>query len=84
MDWLSWIIVGLLGGLLGKLLVPGKDPGGCFLTIIIGIVGGIIGNLIAVKVLHWAPTSGIDLRSIGISAAGSIILLLIYRLLRKK
>ena len=40
-SWLGWIIIGLLAGGLAKLIMPGKDPGGCIVTILLGIVGGI-------------------------------------------
>ena len=47
MSILSWIIVGLIGGILGKFIHPGNDSNGIFRTIILGIIGGIVGNLIA-------------------------------------
>jgi uncharacterized membrane protein YeaQ/YmgE (transglycosylase-associated protein family) len=83
MGILSWIIVGLVGGALGKLLHPGNDSNGLFRTIILGILGGVIGNVIATKFLGWGAISGIDLRSIGIAAGGSLLVLLILRLFKK-
>ena len=46
MGMFSWIILGLVAGVLGKFIMPGKDPGGFFVTIIIGIVGAIVGGFI--------------------------------------
>ncbi|MCX6856337.1 MAG: GlsB/YeaQ/YmgE family stress response membrane protein [Verrucomicrobia bacterium] len=84
MGILSWIIVGLLGGALGKVLHPGDDTNGLFRTIILGILGGVLGNFVAQKFLGWGAMSGIDFRSIGIAAVGSLVLLLIPRLFKKK
>jgi uncharacterized membrane protein YeaQ/YmgE (transglycosylase-associated protein family) len=43
---ISWIVVGLIAGILGKLIMPGRDPGGFLLTIVIGMVGAIVGGLL--------------------------------------
>ena len=45
MGFFSWIIVGLIGGILGKLLHPGDDGNGLFKTIILGVLGGWLGGL---------------------------------------
>lgn len=79
----SWIIVGLIGGALGKLLHPGNDSNGLIRTMLLGILGGVLGNAISTKMLGWG-ISGIDIRSIGIAAAGSILVLLLLRLVKKK
>ena len=47
MGILSWIILGLVVGIIAKLLMPGKDPGGIFMTIILGIAGAIGGGIIS-------------------------------------
>ena len=47
MGILSWIVFGLLAGLIAKLLMPGRDPGGFFVTILIGIAGALVGGFIA-------------------------------------
>jgi uncharacterized membrane protein YeaQ/YmgE (transglycosylase-associated protein family) len=38
----SWILLGLIAGALAKFIMPGKDPGGIFVTILIGIAGAIV------------------------------------------
>ncbi len=76
----AWIILGLIAGLIAKFLMPGRDPGGFFITIIIGIIGAIVGGYIAVN-LGWGSVTGINLESILIAIGGSIIFLFIYRLL---
>ena len=79
----QWIIVGLLGGIIGKLLHPGDDGNGLFKTIILGVLGGLLGNFVAEKALGFGLT-GIDLRSIGIAAVGSLVVLFIRRAMQKK
>ena len=45
-SWLWWIVIGGLAGALAKLLMPGRDPGGCLITILLGIAGAVIGAFI--------------------------------------
>jgi uncharacterized membrane protein YeaQ/YmgE (transglycosylase-associated protein family) len=42
---ISWIVVGLIAGVLAKLIMPGRDPGGFLLTIVIGMIGALVGRL---------------------------------------
>jgi uncharacterized membrane protein YeaQ/YmgE (transglycosylase-associated protein family) len=46
MGILSWIVLGLVAGALAKFLMPGKDPGGCIITMILGVAGAMIGGFI--------------------------------------
>jgi uncharacterized membrane protein YeaQ/YmgE (transglycosylase-associated protein family) len=78
MSILAWIVVGLLAGLLGKLIMPGDDPGGIIVTIIIGIVGALVGGFL-MSLLGFGDVSGINLYSIVVATLGAIILLAIYR-----
>ncbi len=79
MGLLSWIVVGLIAGALAKFIMPGDDPGGCFVTTIIGIVGAVIGGFLSRSLLGF-EAEGFSLASILIAVVGSIVLLLIYRL----
>lgn len=81
MGIISWIIFGLLAGGLAKFIMPGRDPGGCFLTIILGIVGAGVGGWIGTQ-LGFGSVDAFDLRSLGVAILGSIVVLLIYRALR--
>jgi uncharacterized membrane protein YeaQ/YmgE (transglycosylase-associated protein family) len=81
MNIISWIIFGLIAGAIAKLVMPGKDPGGCLVTSGIGILGAMVGGLIATRVLHISPVTGFNMRSFAIAILGSIVLLVIYRLL---
>ncbi|MCB1224657.1 MAG: GlsB/YeaQ/YmgE family stress response membrane protein [Verrucomicrobiales bacterium] len=84
MGFIAWIIVGLIAGALAKLIMPGRDPGGIFVTIIIGILGGMLGGFLGTRFLGWGDVSGIDFRTIGISTVGAILLLIIYRMVKKR
>jgi uncharacterized membrane protein YeaQ/YmgE (transglycosylase-associated protein family) len=82
MGIISWIIFGLLAGLVAKLIMPGKDPGGFFITILLGIAGALVGGFIATS-LGYGAVSGFNLGSFIIAVLGSIILLFAYRLIRR-
>lgn len=83
MGILSWIIFGLIAGAVAKLILPGKDPGGFIMTIIIGIVGALVGGFIA-NILGYASVEpGFNLTSFIFAVIGSIVLLLIYRMVKR-
>ena len=81
MGWLTWIVFGLLAGIIAKLIMPGKDPGGFILTVIIGIAGAMLGGFISTQ-LGFGNISGFDLRSFGIAVLGALLLLFIYHRVR--
>jgi uncharacterized membrane protein YeaQ/YmgE (transglycosylase-associated protein family) len=83
MGIVSWIILGLIAGALAKLIMPGRDPGGFFLTILIGVLGAVAGGFISTR-LGLGSVSGFDLRSLVIAVGGSVLLLFLLRLLRKQ
>jgi uncharacterized membrane protein YeaQ/YmgE (transglycosylase-associated protein family) len=82
MGVLSWIVFGLIAGALAKFLMPGKDPGGFFVTAIIGIAGALIGGMVATQ-LGYGGVSGFDFRSFVVAIIGSMVLLLGYRLVKR-
>ena len=81
MGILSWIVFGLIAGILAKIIMPGKDPGGFIITILIGIAGATVGGFISTS-LGYGDVSGFDLRSFGIAIGGALILLFGYRKIR--
>lgn len=78
---LGWIIIGGLAGGLAKLIMPGKDPGGCIVTILLGISGALVAGLIG-NALGWYSQG----QAGGFIAAvvGAILILFIYRLLVRR
>lgn len=81
MGIISWIVFGLIAGILAKLIMPGKDPGGMIITILIGIAGAMVGGFIS-TFLGYGDVSGFDLRSMGLAIGGALILLFGYRILK--
>lgn len=77
---LSWIVFGLVIGIIAKLLMPGKDPGGFIITILLGIAGALVGGFIGRAMGFYGPG-----QSAGwlMSILGAIILLALYRLLTR-
>lgn len=82
MGILSWIFLGLVAGALAKFIMPGKDPGGLFVTILIGIIGAMLGGFLGSFIGLGAVTS-FDLGGIFIATIGSIVLLILYRVVMK-
>ena len=78
---LGWIVIGLLAGGIAKLLMPGKDPGGCIITILLGIAGALLAGFIG-KSVGWYDTN----EGAGFLAAivGAFIILLLYRMISKR
>jgi len=73
---LGWIIFGLVVGAIAKLVMPGRDPGGIFVTIIIGIVGAMLGGWLGRVMGLYGPDQP---AGFFMALLGSIILLAIYR-----
>ena len=82
MGILSWIGMGLIVGLLAKFILPGKDPGGCFLTILIGIAGAFVGGYLG-SFFGVGAVTGFNVVSLLLAVVGAVLLLLLYRLLKK-
>jgi uncharacterized membrane protein YeaQ/YmgE (transglycosylase-associated protein family) len=79
---LSWIVFGLIAGSLAKFLMPGRDPGGCAVTIVLGIAGSVVGGFIG-TFLGFGGVRAFDVRSLAIAVIGTMVLLLGYRILAK-
>lgn len=78
----AWIVLGLIAGVLTKFIMPGRDPGGIIITILLGIGGAVVGGFIGTQ-LGFGDISGLDLRSLAIAVGGGVLLLFVYRLLRR-
>ena len=79
--WIAWIIIGGLAGAVAKLLMPGKDPGGCIVTVLLGIAGALLAGFLG-------QSMGLDSAMNGAGFIGAIIgafvILLIYRLVLRR
>ena len=76
-----WILIGLVAGGIAKLLMPGKDPGGCIITILLGIAGALLAGFLG-KSIGWYEQG----EAAGFLAAivGAFIILFIYRLVMRR
>src|SRR5271165_1905455 len=79
------LIIGLIVGALARLIVRGKEPGGCLLTMVIGIAGSFVAFYLG-KLLGWTSGHPDSLRPVGFvpSLIGAIILLAIYHMIRRR
>ncbi len=75
---LGWIIFGLIVGIIAKLLMPGRDPGGFIITILLGIAGAMLGGFIGRALGFYGPNQGAGFL---MSVLGAILLLMLYRFL---
>ena len=80
MGILGWVVFGLVVGALAKLIMPGKDPGGIFITIILGIVGALLGGFLGRLIGLYKE--GEPAGFIG-ALVGAILLLWLYRRFRR-
>ena len=79
---IGWLVIGLLAGGIAKLLMPGRDPGGCIITIVLGIAGALLAGFVG-RALGWY---GPEDQGAGFLAAivGAFVLLFIYRLVARR
>ncbi|HUZ97539.1 MAG TPA: GlsB/YeaQ/YmgE family stress response membrane protein [Edaphobacter sp.] len=73
-------IIGLVVGALAKLIIPGKEPGGIFITMLIGIAGAFLGTWIGRVIGHYQPDQSAGFL---MSLVGALILLGIYHLIKR-
>ena len=79
--WIWWIIIGGLAGLIAKMLMPGRDPGGCIITILLGIAGAAVAGFLG-KALGWyRPGQGASFIA---AIVGAVIILFVYRLIARR
>ncbi len=82
MNILSWIFLGLIAGALAKLLMPGPDGGGWIVTILLGVAGAFVGGYLG-SLMGMGVTGEFSLASIVTATAGAVVLLVVYRLVKK-
>ncbi len=74
-------LIGLIVGAIAKFIMPGKDPGGIFITMLIGIAGAFLGTYIGRSIGHYGPDQSAGFL---MSLLGALILLAIYHLIRRR
>ena len=83
MGIISWILVGLIAGLLAKWIMPGAGPGCFIVTVLIGMAGASIGGFI-VGILGGSGATGLNVWSILVATLGAIVLLFVYGLVTRR
>jgi uncharacterized membrane protein YeaQ/YmgE (transglycosylase-associated protein family) len=78
-----WIVFGLIAGVLAKVIMPGRDPGGMILTIVLGIAGAVVGGFFS-TFMGYGTVTGFDVRSLVIAVGGALVLLIGYRFVMKR
>ena len=81
MGILSWILFGLVVGVIAKLLMPGRDPGGFIVTILLGIAGALLGGFIGQAMGFYGENQGAGWI---MSILGAIVLLALYRMMVRR
>ena len=79
--WLTWIIIGLLAGAIAKFLTPGRDPGGCLVTIIVGIAGALLAGFLGQMMGWYGPGEGAGFLA---AIVGAVLILLVYRMIARR
>jgi uncharacterized membrane protein YeaQ/YmgE (transglycosylase-associated protein family) len=81
MGILAWILFGLVVGVIAKLLMPGRDPGGFIVTILLGIAGALLGGFVGRMLGFYGPDEAAGWL---MSILGAVILLLLYRMMVRR
>jgi uncharacterized membrane protein YeaQ/YmgE (transglycosylase-associated protein family) len=76
MELLGWIMTGLLAGALARLVMPGRDPGGCVVTILLGMAGALLAAFVGQIMGFYAPG---EHASFIAAVLGAIAVLALYR-----
>ena len=75
--WLGWILIGLIAGAIARAIMPGRDPGGCIVTIVIGVAGAVLAGFLGQMLGWYRPGEGAGFLA---AIVGAILILFIYRL----
>jgi uncharacterized membrane protein YeaQ/YmgE (transglycosylase-associated protein family) len=77
----GWIVFGLIVGVIAKLLMPGRDPGGMIITILLGIAGAVVGGFVGQAMGLYGPN---DPAGFFMSLLGAVALLFLYRVVARR
>ena len=81
MSVIGWIVFGLIVGVVGKILMPGKDPGGFLATVAIGIIGALFGGMLGRMIGMYGQD---DLVGFVMAVIGAILFLWLYRVVTRR
>jgi uncharacterized membrane protein YeaQ/YmgE (transglycosylase-associated protein family) len=79
MGLLWWLLIGVVAGLLARMLVPGRQPMGLLMTMVLGLVGSVVGGFISSLIWSTDPLApGFHVGGLVMSTVGAIIVLVLY------
>jgi uncharacterized membrane protein YeaQ/YmgE (transglycosylase-associated protein family) len=78
---LAWIVIGALAGLVAKLIMPGRDPGGCLMTILLGVAGAALAGFLGNQLGWYERGEGAGFLA---AIVGAILILILYRLIARR
>ncbi|MBA3612360.1 MAG: GlsB/YeaQ/YmgE family stress response membrane protein [Nitrospirales bacterium] len=81
MSVIGWIVFGLIVGVVGKLLMPGKDPGGFLATVAIGIIGALFGGMLGRMIGMYGQDDPVGFV---MAVMGAILFLWLYRVITRR
>ena len=76
--WIAWILIGAIAGAIAKAVMPGRDPGGCIVTILLGIAGAALAGFLGNQLGWYKQGEGAGFIA---AIVGAIIILFIWRLI---
>ncbi len=79
--WVTWIFIGLLAGAIAKAITPGRDPGGCLVTIVLGVAGALLAGFLGQQLGWYGPGEGAGFLA---AILGAVLLLIVYRLIVRR
>ena len=74
--WIWWIVIGLVAGAIAKAITPGRDPGGCLVTIMLGIGGAVLAGFLGQQLGWYQPGEGAGFLA---AIVGAVLILFVYR-----
>jgi uncharacterized membrane protein YeaQ/YmgE (transglycosylase-associated protein family) len=84
MGILTWIVFGLVAGVLAKFIMPGNQSGGFILTTVLGVIGALVGGLLGTYVFDFGDITGFNLRSLAIAVGGALLVLFMYGMVGRR
>jgi uncharacterized membrane protein YeaQ/YmgE (transglycosylase-associated protein family) len=79
MGIIGWIVLGLIAGAIAKAIMPGKDPGGLFITLLLGVVGALLGGFLGSAIFGIGLENFWSIQTWLLAIVGALIVLGIYR-----
>lgn len=83
MNILWWALLGIISGALAKFIMPGRNGGGCLVTMILGLIGAVVGGWIG-TMLNIGEVDEFSIESILLATGGAILVLIVYGMITKK